>query len=170
MIMEQALLALDIFSIKKIVHRDLKLENVLIKSIEDKSNYEIRIADFGLSAITKNDELLKHKCGSPGYVAPEVFSGRGYSYKADMFSLGAIFFNLVTGRFLFFGETPEKLLRANVICDLSHIKKYLNDVTHHCRDLIKWMLEVNPEERPTPKQALKHPWFKCDKVVLKNLL
>jgi serine/threonine protein kinase len=59
MIMEQALLAMDYFTIKKIVHRDIKLDNILIKSIEAKTEYEVRIADFGLAAFTPKNELLK---------------------------------------------------------------------------------------------------------------
>jgi serine/threonine protein kinase len=110
MIMEQALLALDFFNIKNIVHRDIKLDNILIKSIEDNTEFEVRIADFGLSVFTPKNEMLKQKCGTPGYVAPEVFTGRGYSYKADIFSLGSVFFNLLTGCFLFSGNTPELLL------------------------------------------------------------
>ncbi len=103
-------------------------------------------------------------------MAPEVFTGRGYSYKADMFSLGSVFFNLLTGCFLFSGGNAELLLQSNMICDLSMIKSYLQHTSHHCKDLVTWMLEVDPEERPTPKEALKHPWFKCDKDILKNLL
>jgi serine/threonine protein kinase len=72
-IMEQALLALDLFQKKHIVHRDIKLENILINQIEEKTKCEIRIADFGLAAFTPDDELITHKCGSPGYVAPEIF-------------------------------------------------------------------------------------------------
>jgi calcium/calmodulin-dependent protein kinase I len=101
---------MDFFTIKKIVHRDIKLENVLIKSIEDSTQYEVRIADFGLAVFNPKDELLQQKCGTPGYVAPEIFYGEGYSYKADMFSLGVVLFNLLTGCFLFSGETPEALL------------------------------------------------------------
>ncbi len=50
--MEQALLAMDYFTIKRIVHRDIKLDNILVKSIEDKTEYEVRIADFGLAVFT----------------------------------------------------------------------------------------------------------------------
>jgi serine/threonine protein kinase len=64
---------MDFFTIKKIVHRDIKLENVLIKSIEDSTQYEVRIADFGLAVFNLKDELLQQKCGTPGYVAPEIF-------------------------------------------------------------------------------------------------
>lgn len=103
-IMEQMLLALDFFQKKKVIHRDIKLDNVLINTIEDKADYEIRVADFGLAEFNPKDEALFHKCGSPGYVAPEVFRGQGYSYHADIFSLGAVFFNLVSGRYLFSGK------------------------------------------------------------------
>lgn len=111
--MEQILLALDFFQNKKIVHRDIKPDNILIKSIENKTEYEIRVADMGLSIFTPNDELLFTKCGTPGYVAPEIFTLEGYSYKADIFSLGSTFYSLLTGSFLFSGECPEILLSNN---------------------------------------------------------
>lgn len=104
MIMEQVLLAMDFLTIKKIIHRDIKLDNILIRSIEDKTEYEIRIADFGLAIFTPKNELQKQKCGTPGYVAPEIFQGSGYSYKVDMFSIGSVFFSLLTGLFLFSGD------------------------------------------------------------------
>jgi serine/threonine protein kinase len=49
---------MDFFTIKKIVHRDIKLENILVKSIEDNTQYEVRIADFGLAVFNPKDELL----------------------------------------------------------------------------------------------------------------
>ncbi len=49
---------MDFFTIKKIVHRDIKLENILVKSIEDSSEYEVRIADFGLAVFTPKNEPL----------------------------------------------------------------------------------------------------------------
>ena len=107
-ILEQMLLALDFLQRKKVVHRDIKPENILINAIEDNSEYEIRIADFGFAVFTQNDQPLTHKCGTPGYVAPEMFkSEKGYSYKADVFSLGAVFFNLLTGRYMFSGDNMD---------------------------------------------------------------
>ena len=91
-IMAQLLLAIDLMHRKGIVHRDIKMENILISSVEDKTEYEIRVADFGLAVFTLEDEPLSGKCGSPGFVAPEVFRGPNYSYKADIFSLGACFY------------------------------------------------------------------------------
>ena len=169
-IMEQMLLALDFFERKKIVHRDIKLDNVLINSIEDKCDYEIRVADFGLASFNPTDDLLTHKCGSPGYVAPEIFRGQGYSYRADMFSLGAVFFNLISGRYLFSGKDLQELLKRNIECETSTIKQFLMSNSPQCRDLMMWMIEADPMDRPTPKQALKHPWFTQDKQILKDLL
>ena len=114
------LLALDFFAQKKIIHRDIKLENILINKV-DGDQYDIRVADFGLAVFTFNDELTFKKCGTPGYVAPEVFKGHGYSYKSDIFSLGSVFFNLVTGRYLFSGESNQEILRLNSECKLEHI-------------------------------------------------
>lgn len=86
----------------------------------------MRIADLGLSVQTPDDELLFNKCGTPGYVAPEIFSSSGYSYKADIFSLASVFFNLLTGYFMFSGANHDEILRQNISGKTSHwIKEYI---------------------------------------------
>ena len=88
---------------RSIVHRDLKLENILISRIEEGDQLCVRIADFGLSTIIskdKNEKLTKY-CGTPGYIAPEIFTQEGYTSKCDIFSAGSILFNLLTGKFIF---------------------------------------------------------------------
>jgi serine/threonine protein kinase len=152
------------------VHRDVKLENILISSIEDRSEYDIRIADFGLAVLTPDDDRVTGKCGSPGYVAPEVFKGTHYSYKVDVFSLGSVFYQLLTGQYLFDGNTAKAIIKKNIECDLSHTYRQTKHISTQCRDLMMWMLEADPEDRPTAKQALRHHWFKCDKQVIKDLL
>lgn len=65
----------------------------------------MRIADFGLAEFLPEDsKLLFVKCGTPGYVAPEIFQPSGYDYKVDIFSLGCVFFNMITGSNIFYGE------------------------------------------------------------------
>jgi len=88
----------------------------LITSIEEQKHYEIRIADFGLATFTLLDESLVHRCGSPGYVAPEVLKGRPYNYKADVFSAGSVLFNLFSRRYLFSGADADEVLRRNARC------------------------------------------------------
>ena len=82
---------------------------------------DIRVADFGLATFTLNDEPVYQRCGTPGFVAPEVLKGQGYSYKADVFSAGSLFFSLVTGRYLFSGNTPKETLYLNRHCSVKDI-------------------------------------------------
>ncbi len=170
LIMTQLLLALDFFHKKKIIHRDIKLDNVLINQIQDQIHYEIRIADFGLAAFTLKDEYITHRCGSPGYVGPEVLKGRPYNYKADIFGAGSVFFNLLSRRYLFSGTTAEEVLRRNARCQIDHIRKYLETVSTLGQDLLFWLLNSDPEKRPTAAEALQHDWFKNDKNIINDLL
>jgi serine/threonine protein kinase len=141
----------------------------LIQSIEDK-DYQIRIADMGLAAFTPNDEVLYQKCGTPGYVAPEIFQKHGYSYKADIFSLGCVFFNLLTSCYMFVGRDHQELLYQNMDCNLDHVHKYVEWATPQCKDLLLKMCSKDPALRPTAKECLMHPWFAQDKAILKELL
>ena len=147
------MLALDFFHQKKVVHRDIKLENILINQI-DGDHYETRIADFGLSCFTLNDEILTHKCGTPGYVAPEVLDGVGYTYNSDVFSLASVFFNLLTGRYLFSGENNKDVLAKNLECQTGHITQYLTHISRNGKELLFWMLEHDRLKRPSARDAL----------------
>lgn len=172
-IMEQLLLVLDFFEKKRIVHRDLKPDNILINSIKDKGkSYEIKVADLGLAVgLPSNDTPLYLKCGSPGYIAPEVFQSnpfikQGYGCKADIFSAGSIFFNLLTGFYIFHGtyhmiqcyhlvgRTQQELLSSNKACNLERIMPYLERFSSSCRDLLLRMLKKDPFERPSAAEAL----------------
>ena len=171
--MEQLLLALDFFQQKKVIHRDIKLDNILVNSISDKDgSYDIRVADFGLALFTPDTAVLTHNCGTPGYVAPEMLRGNpnGYSYKADIFSLGSLFFNLLSGRYLFSGESNQQILAKNEKCQISHIEAYLSGISNSGKALLLWMLQVDPLKRPYAKEALNHEWFQHDKEVLSDLL
>ena len=74
--MKNLLEVLSYMHSNNVVHRDLKPENLILASKEN--DYDLRIADFGLASFIKEGELLKLRCGSPGYVAPELLNDHGY--------------------------------------------------------------------------------------------
>ena len=87
------------------MHRDLKPENLIFADSNIKS---IKIADFGLALKLKSDSALEFlKCGSPGYIAPEILRDEGYNCSSDIFGVGVILFALLTGYSLF-KEDPNR--------------------------------------------------------------
>ena len=137
--MEQLLLTLHFFHQKKILHRDIKLDNILINKIHE-DEYDIRVADFGLATFTPNDEYISYKCGTPGYVAPEILKGEGYSYKADIFSMGSLFFNILTGRYLFHGANHNETLALNLDCKIQLILPHLKGISKAAQRLLLRMI------------------------------
>ena len=92
-LMDQLGSAIKTLHENKYVHRDLKLENILIF---DKNDLILKIVDFGFAEII-NPNYLASRSGTPGYIAPEVFKNIPYTEKGDMFSLGVILYSLVSG-------------------------------------------------------------------------
>lgn len=172
MIVAQLLLTLDFMSRKNIIHRDLKPENILLHS-RKQGVYDIRIADFGFAVFSDkmfkaddpDDEII---CGTPGYIAPEALEGKGYTFKSDIFSVGSILYNLLTMKNLFNGRNYQAVMNKNLECNLSHIDQNLKRCSQEAKDIIKQLLNKEPEKRPIPIKALTHPWFTDDKSVLKN--
>lgn len=93
-----------------IVHRDLKPDNLIFR---DELLNSLVIIDFGLSTIIKDDKPLYTRCGTPGYVAPEILNDLGYGCKADIFSLGIIMYILLTSTFVFQGKDVNDILKKN---------------------------------------------------------
>ncbi len=83
---------------ENIIHRDIKPDNILLT---DRNNLKICISDLGLACLTSDEIETRLKCGTPGYVAPEVLKGKYFTTKSDIFSIGSFFFNLITNSNLF---------------------------------------------------------------------
>ena len=106
---------------KNIMHRDLKPDNMILKYPNSLSKCELKIVDFGLATESDIPEYLFKRCGTPGFVAPEVINAPSnsnihYSPKCDVFSAGVIFYILLTGNSPFDGKSFKEILRKNKKC------------------------------------------------------
>lgn len=89
------------------------------------------------------------RCGSPGYVAPELLQEKGYNCQADVFSVGVIFYIILTGRPLFKGNSPDEILEKNMKCDYQFNDRQWDSITPSAKDLVTKLLLENPDERIT---------------------
>ncbi|KAL3462991.1 kinase-like domain-containing protein [Aspergillus heterothallicus] len=142
-----------------IVHRDLKPENLLFRTPED--NADLLIADFGLSRIMDEEQfhVLTTTCGTPGYMAPEIFSKRGHGKPVDIWAIGVITYFMLCGYTPFDRDSNLEEMQAILRADYSFTPiKHWRDVSQTARDFIKACLTVEPSQRMTAHSALQHPW------------
>ena len=154
-IMFQVLSAILFCHNKNIVHRDLKPENILIDREEENGYYNIKIIDFGTAKIFEKDKAEQKVIGSAYYIAPEVLD-KNYNEKCDLWSCGVILYILLTGKPPF-GGSEDEIIRK--IKRGFYDESELRLKSEESRNLIKKLLEMNPNNRLSAYEALKHPWF-----------
>lgn len=151
---QQIICAVEYCHRHKIVHRDLKPENLLL----DK-NYDVKIADFGLSNIMTDGNFLKTSCGSPNYAAPEVISGKLYAGpEVDVWSCGVILYVFLVGRLPFdddFIPTLFKKIQAGNFHIPHHLPPGAVNIIRRC-------LQVHPVHRMTIQEIRQDEWFVQD--------
>ena len=138
-----------------IVHRDLKPENLLL---DEKKN--IKIVDFGLSNLYGEKEWLKTACGSPCYAAPEMIAGKKYKgLESDIWSAGVILFALICG-YLPFDDSDTQMLYRKIMKGEYAIPSFVSTAG---TDLIKRVLQTDPEKRFGLEEIKSHEWFALNK-------
>ncbi|VDN05704.1 unnamed protein product [Thelazia callipaeda] len=146
---------------RDIVHRDLKLENILCVDEE-----RIVISDFGFATKLKPDQKLKELLGTPGYLAPEMLrcqmyeDADGYSFEVDNWALGVILYTLLAGCAPFYHRRQLMMLRMIQEARFEFRADQWSQITSDAKDLISQLLVVDVQKRFTAIQCLHHPWMK----------
>uniref|UniRef100_A0A3P8Z0Z8 Ribosomal protein S6 kinase n=1 Tax=Esox lucius TaxID=8010 RepID=A0A3P8Z0Z8_ESOLU len=148
--------------VQGVVHRDLKPSNILY--VDESGNPEsIRICDFGFAKqLRAENGLLMTPCYTANFVAPEVLKKQGYDAACDIWSLGVLLYTMLTGFTPFANgpeDTPEEILARIGSGKFSLTGGYWNSVSAEAKDLVSKMLHVDPHQRLTAAQVLRHPWI-----------
>ena len=174
-LMRQIVSAVNYLHSHKVVHRDLKLENILLNYSSDKDKNSLnlmkataKIIDFGFATILHSSKanLTYTVLGTPCNMDPtllkhfeqKVDNKYGYNEKVDIWSLGTLCYEMVTGHASFSGKTIEELNRN---LQNGHYTLPLN-LSKECASFINGMLQYNPEKRLTAEQLLNHDFLKKD--------
>eukprot|EP01063_Lacrimia_lanifica_P012826 TRINITY_DN19538_c0_g1_i1.p1 TRINITY_DN19538_c0_g1~~TRINITY_DN19538_c0_g1_i1.p1 ORF type:complete len:606 (+),score=188.49 TRINITY_DN19538_c0_g1_i1:168-1985(+) len=163
-IMRHILLAVEYIHGKGIVHRDLKLANMLVSGrFEEGGNCEVKLADFGFSCVVSHESTLTSFCGTTVFMAPEILLDKPYGKPVDMWALGVICYVMLYGALPFTGTNETDLV--NRIC--AGVFEYRDalakaPLSKSCKDFVSRLLLVDSAARMTAQEALHHPWIQQD--------
>eukprot|EP00922_Rhytidocystis_sp_ex-Travisia-forbesii_P057885 GHVS01085650.1.p1 GENE.GHVS01085650.1~~GHVS01085650.1.p1 ORF type:complete len:723 (+),score=103.10 GHVS01085650.1:102-2270(+) len=144
------------------LHRDLKPQNILLS--DQSSAPTVKIADFGFARGLKPSEMAATICGSPLYMAPEILRYESYDVKADLWSLGAIMYELLYGRPPFSGRNPLQLLK-NIESERGPTFPGEIPISNQCRDLLWHLLDPEPCFRLSSALFAAHPYLNNQRFI-----
>jgi serine/threonine protein kinase len=150
----QILSAVEYIHSMGIVHRDIKMTNVLCKEV----CHEVKVilSDFGLAAFVTDAEEMSRRCGSPGYIAPEMLSSLQYGTLVDCFSLGVVLYQLITGLSPFRRDDVRETVAQNLAAVLP--LEPLDGLSMAVQDLVLRLCARDPGERISAAHAMDHDW------------
>lgn len=162
-VMKCILEALAHMADRGIMHRDLKPENIILKEKNKLETCTLKLVDFGLATRWDAPEYIFKRCGTPGYVAPEVINAPSnenvhYSPKCDVFSAGVILYLMLAERTPFEGRSFHEVLQRNKACRIDFKNPRLRR-NKAALDLLMRMLDSDPDRRVSAREALSHRFF-----------
>ncbi|CAA6656108.1 unnamed protein product [Spirodela intermedia] len=152
-LMQQLASGLQVLRENNLIHRDLKPQNLLLSSNDESS--VLKIGDFGFARYLMPQGLADTLCGSPLYMAPEIIQNQKYDAKADLWSVGAILFQLVTGKPPFDGDTQFQLFQ-NILRS--------NELQFHFNILCEMKCAYNAVERLTFEEFFNHKFMATERL------
>jgi len=139
-----------------IIHRDIKPENLLLNE-----GGRILLADYGWSNFNMEGDVRKTFCGTPEYIAPEMLLKKGHDTRVDIWSIGILMFELLSGYSPFVAKSNQELYQ-----NIRRLKiQWPKDMPPLAKNLISKILKLNPVDRPTFDEILNHQWFKQIKMI-----
>ncbi|EAW47522.1 ribosomal protein S6 kinase A2 [Homo sapiens] len=152
---------MDYLHSQGVVHRDLKPSNILYRD-ESGSPESIRVCDFGFAKqLRAGNGLLMTPCYTANFVAPEVLKRQGYDAACDIWSLGILLYTMLAGFTPFANgpdDTPEEILARIGSGKYALSGGNWDSISDAAKDVVSKMLHVDPHQRLTAMQVLKHPW------------
>uniref|UniRef100_A0A8B9UZW8 Serine/threonine-protein kinase Nek4 n=1 Tax=Anas zonorhyncha TaxID=75864 RepID=A0A8B9UZW8_9AVES len=149
----QIAMALQYLHEKHILHRDLKTQNVFLT----RTNI-IKVGDLGIARVLENQyDMASTLIGTPYYMSPELFSNKPYNCKSDVWALGCCVYEMATLKHAFNAKDMNSLAYRIIEGKLPPMPK---DYSPHLVEIIRTMLSKKPEERPSVKSILRHPYIK----------
>jgi hypothetical protein len=162
-LMHQFFLGMHTCHTFKIVHLDLKPDNILVMSTPEGREH-VKVTDFGMSRIFSPETTGRSRVGTPDYADPEIMRGGSPTLASDVWSAGVVLYTIITGRFLLGDEEKRRGVTeqefATRIVPMMNRRLAEANASREVSNLIYSMLRVNPLRRITFGQALEHPWFK----------
>ena len=143
----------------KIIHRDLKIENILIKyKDETKKDFIPKLCDYGFSKILKENDLIFTGSGRASKKTPEIWEGKPYNSKVDLWSVGVIIYQLHFKDLPYKGNNEKELYKQ-----IKENVPYKKSEDLILRDLIDHLLVKDPSKRYSWEDYFEHPFFEPEK-------
>ncbi|KAK7135609.1 hypothetical protein R3I94_014312 [Phoxinus phoxinus] len=170
-LLQQLAGAMSVLRSKGIIHRDLKPQNILLSYSTGRranpNNICIKLADFGFARYLQGNTMAATLCGSPMYMAPEVIMSQNYDAKADLWSVGTIIYQCLTGKAPFQANTPQEL-RQFYERNRSLSPSIPRETSSHLRHLLLGLLQRNHIERMDFDQFFHHPFMEASTSMKKS--
>lgn len=149
---------------KKVIHRDIKPQNVIVDDFNNVSLIDFGFADFIADAMTE-------RLGTPAFCAPEVVCGKPYNEAADVWSLGVLAYSLMAESLPFEGKSIEEIFKSICIDDPVLPVRFRKPVSANFMDFIRRVLSKDPSNRPTIGDLMNHPWLSsCPELTKSRLM
>ncbi|XP_040914657.1 serine/threonine-protein kinase ULK1 isoform X2 [Toxotes jaculatrix] len=163
--------AMKVLHAKGIIHRDLKPQNILLSYPPGRKSHSnntcIKIADFGFARYLQNNMMAATLCGSPMYMAPEVIMSQNYDAKADLWSIGTIVFQCLTGKAPFQASSPQDL-RLFYEKNKNLSPNIPRETSSHLRQLLLGLLQRNHKDRMDFDEFFCHPFLEASSSMKKT--